>query len=77
MTKIYIGLIILILLPFKTFAQTYINSKSAYYGKNDLEQLSTQPKINEITLTENHQFEFWSRPMVSCLTWHNLKETGN
>lgn len=36
---------------------------------------SENAKINEITLHSNGTFEIWSRPAVSCFTWHEYKGT--
>jgi hypothetical protein len=54
--------------------ETYRNDTSAYYGplaKNN--PFFFQPKVNEIILNPDTTFEFWSRPDVSCFTWHQIK----
>ena len=64
-------------------AITFINNLNAYYNptrpKDTLKGLAGfrffEPKINEITLNPDATFEFWSRPNVSCFTWHSYKGT--
>ena len=64
-------------------AITYSNYLNAYYNqarpKDTLKGLAGfrffEPKINEITLNPDATFEFWSRPNVSCFTWHSYKGT--
>ncbi len=65
----------------QTNAITFSNDFNAYYNqtrpKDSLKGLAGfrffEPKINEITLNPDATFEFWSRPNVSCLTWHSYK----
>jgi len=71
----------------KTYGQnkaiTFSNNLNAYYNqtrpKDTLKGLAGfrffEPKINEITLNPDATFEFWSRPNVSCFTWHSYKGT--
>jgi hypothetical protein len=67
----------------QTKAITYSNDWNAYYNqtrpKDTLKGLAGfrffEPKINEITLNPDATFEFWSRPNVSCFTWHCYKGT--
>ena len=71
----------------KTYGQnkaiTFSNDLNAYYNqtrpKDTLKGLEGfrffEPKINEITLNPDATFEFWSRPNVSCFTWHSNKGT--
>lgn len=71
----------------KTYGQnktiTFSNDWNAYYSKtrpkDTLKGLAGfrffEPKINEITLNPDATFEFWSRPNVSCFTWHSYKGT--
>ena len=62
-------------------AITFINNLNAYYNptrpKDTLKGLAGfrffEPKINEITLNPDATFEFWSRPNMSCFTWHSYK----
>lgn len=64
-------------------AITYSNDFNAYYNrtrpKDTIPGLKGfrffEPKINEITLNTDATFEFWSRPNVSCFTWHSYKGT--
>ncbi len=64
-------------------AITYSNDFNAYYNqtrpKDTIAGLAGfrffEPKINEITLNPDATFEFWSRPNVSCFTWHSYKGT--
>ena len=64
-------------------AITFSNDWNAYYSKtrpkDTLRGLAGfrffEPKINEITLNPDATFEFWSRPNVSCFTWHSYKGT--
>lgn len=61
----------------------FSNNLNAYYNqtrpKDTLKGLAAfgffEPKINEITLNPDATFEFWSRPNVSCFTWHSYKGT--
>ncbi|GAB2833023.1 hypothetical protein [Ferruginibacter profundus] len=67
----------------QTKAITFRNNLNAYYNdtrpKDTLKGLAGfrffEPKINEITLNPDATFEFWSRPNVSCFTWHSYKGT--
>ena len=67
----------------QTKAITFRNDFNAYYNqtrpKDTIEGLAGfrffEPKINEITLNPDATFEFWSRPNVSCFTWHSYKGT--
>ena len=71
----------------KTYGQnkeiTYSNDLNAYYSQTKPKDTLTglagirflEPKINEITLNPDATFEFWSRPHVSCFTWHSYKGT--
>jgi hypothetical protein len=62
---------------------TFSNDSNAYYNKtipiDTIKGLKGfrlfAPKINEITLNPDATFEFWSRPNVSCFTWHSFKGT--
>lgn len=57
---------------------TFSNSLNAYYTKakpKDTLLRFFDPKINQITLNPDASFEFWSRPNVSCFTWHSYKGT--
>jgi hypothetical protein len=62
-------------------AITFSNNLNAYYNqtrpKDTLKGLAGfrffEPKINEITLNTDATFEFWSRPNMSCFTWHSYK----
>jgi len=55
---------------------TYSNDLNAYYNKSNLNtDAFLELKINEITLNTDSTFEFWSRPNVSCFTWHQYKGT--
>jgi hypothetical protein len=64
-------------------AITYSNYVNAHYNQaklkdsvKGLEGFSFfDTKINEITLNPDATFEFWSRPNVSCFTWHSYKGT--
>jgi hypothetical protein len=68
--------IILILFAQSLFGQTYRNSLNAYYNKSNLSgNAFFEPKINEITFNTDSTFEFWSRPNMSCFTWHQYKGT--
>ncbi|MBS1503855.1 MAG: hypothetical protein JST32_17430 [Bacteroidetes bacterium] len=51
----------------------YLNYKNAYYNKSGRLEDFCEPRINEITLNSDSTFEFWSRPFVSCFTWHEYK----
>jgi hypothetical protein len=51
----------------------YKNDKNAYYNKAGQLDGFFEPKINEITLNSDSTFELWSRPNVSCFTWHEYK----
>ncbi|HLV51775.1 MAG TPA: hypothetical protein VKY44_07440 [Flavobacterium sp.] len=48
-----------------------------YPKDNNESQLlqSSNSTINEIKLTNNKEFEFWSRPHISCFTWHEYNGT--
>ena len=64
----------------QTKAITFRNNLNAYDSEtrpNDtlLGFRFFEPKINEITLNPDATFKFWSRPNVSCLTWHSYKGT--
>jgi hypothetical protein len=67
----------------QTKAIIFTNDSNAYYNKtrpiDTLKGLKGfrffEPKINEITLNPDATFEFWSRPNVSCFTWHSYKGT--
>lgn len=67
----------------QTKAITFSNDLNAYYNqtrpKDTLKGLAGfrffEPKINEITLNPDATFEFWSRPNMSCFTWHSYKGT--
>jgi len=61
-------------------AITFSNDFNAYYSKtrpNDtlIGFRFFEPKINDITLNTDATFEFWSRPSMSCFTWHSYKGT--
>ena len=80
-------LLILVTADQTTYGQnkaiTFINNLNAYYNptrpKDTLKGLAGfrffEPKINEITLNQDETFEFWSRPNISCFTWHSYKGT--
>ena len=58
----------------------FINNLNAYSSKIKPKDTLLglrffKPKINEITLNPDSTFEFWSRPNVSCFSWHNYKGT--
>lgn len=64
----------------QTKAIIFRNDLNAYYSetrqKDTLKGFSFfKPKINEITLNPDASFEFWSRPNMSCFTWHSYKGT--
>ncbi|HKB43406.1 MAG TPA: hypothetical protein VKC90_03420 [Chitinophagaceae bacterium] len=62
----------------QTKAITFSNNLNAYYSKTKDTLLGLrffEPKINEITLNPDATFEFWSRPNMSCFTWHSYKGT--
>lgn len=57
-------------------AITFSNDLNAYYSKakpKDTVLRFFEPKINEITLNPDATFAFWSRPSLSCFTWHSYK----
>lgn len=61
-------------------AITFSNISNAYYSEikskdTPLGLRFFEPKINEITLNPDSTFEFWSRPHMSCHTWHSYKGT--
>ncbi len=61
-------------------AITYSNNLNAYYNQTRpkdtlLGSRFFEPKINDITLNPDTTFEFWTRPNVSCFTWHSYKGT--
>lgn len=61
-------------------AITYSNDFNAYYNQTRPKDTLWgfrffEPKINEITLNPEGTFEFWSRPNMSCFTWHSYKGT--
>ncbi|MFP5043123.1 hypothetical protein, partial [Parasediminibacterium sp. JCM 36343] len=61
-------------------AITYSNNLNAYYSETRPKDTLLgfrffEPKINEITLNPDTTFQFWSRPNVSCFTWHSYKGT--
>ncbi|MBS0646420.1 MAG: hypothetical protein JSR97_07485 [Verrucomicrobia bacterium] len=61
----------------------FSNDLNAYYNQTRPKDTITglagfrffEPKINEITLNPDATFELWSRPNVSCFTWHSYKGT--
>jgi hypothetical protein len=64
----------------QTKAITFRNNLNSYYSetrpKDSLMGFRFfEPKINEITLNPDATFEFWSRPHMSCHTWHSYKGT--
>lgn len=64
----------------QTKSVTFSNYLNAYYNQTRpkdtlLRFRFFEPKINEITLNPEGTFEFWSRPNVSCFTWHSYKGT--
>lgn len=84
MTKHLQLLVTLTLILFSAGQNTYgqnkaiifSNNLNAYYNqtrpKDTLLGLRFfEPKINDITLSPDATFEFWSRPNVSCFTWHS------
>lgn len=89
MTKIFqlivTPIVILLSVGQTTYGQTkaikFSNNLNAYYNHTrpkDTLLLGLrffEPKINEITLYPDATFEFWSRPNVSCFTWHSYKGT--
>ncbi len=58
---------------------TFSNYTNAYFNEKREDVLPGLrffgPQINEITLTSDTTFEFWSRPNVSCFTWKSYKGT--
>ena len=59
---------------------TFRNNLNAYYSETRPKDTLLgfrffEPKINEVTLNPDATFEFWSRPNVSCFTWHSYKGT--
>lgn len=59
---------------------TFSNDLNAYYSKQRPKDTLIgmrffEPKINDITLNPDATFEFWSRPNMSCFTWHSYKGT--
>lgn len=64
----------------QTKAITFRNNLNAYYSETRPKDSLIgfrffEPKINEITLNPDATFEFWSRPHMSCHTWHSYKGT--
>ena len=53
---------------------TYSNDLNSYENKLNKDAFF-EAKINEITLNTDSTFEFWSRPNISCFTWHQYKGT--
>lgn len=61
-------------------AITFSNDYNAYYSKTRPKDTAIgfrffEPRINDITLNPDSTFEFWSRPNMSCFTWHSYKGT--
>src|SRR5262245_27257556 len=61
-------------------AITFSNILNAYYNNTNTKDTLLgfrffEPKINEIILNPDATFEFWSRPNMSCFTWHSYKGT--
>jgi len=59
---------------------TFRNNLNAYYSETRSKDTLFgfrffEPRINEIALNPDATFEFWSRPNVSCFTWHSYKGT--
>lgn len=57
----------------QTMPLTFTNNKNAYYNKTASKDTFFVARVNEIKLNNDSTFEFWSRPHVSCLTWHGYK----
>ena len=54
----------------------FSNTANAFYNKqSNSRDTFFAAKINEITLNPDATFEFWSRPHLSCFTWHSYKGT--
>ncbi len=53
---------------------TYTNNLHSYEGIPNLSEAGFYKHwIDYITLKPDSTFEFWSRPLVSCFTWHQYK----
>ncbi len=68
--------LIVLFIPFYGLAQkapaTFVNYERI---PTDIPLFDYDERISSIHLTSDNEFEFWSRPMVSCLTWHEYKGT--
>jgi hypothetical protein len=51
----------------------YHSVRSNYYVVPNSNDTFFAARVNEITLNPDSSFEFWSRPYISCLTWHQYK----
>jgi len=68
-----IGILIVAPAYSQTHYVSYKNDKHAYYNNAGQLQGFSESRINEVTLNSDSSFEFWSRPNVSCFTWHEYK----
>lgn len=50
----------------------YVNDTNAYNNKSKNEFIN-EPTFCDLTINSDSTFSFYSRPNVSCLTWHEIK----
>lgn len=50
----------------------YTNDAKAYYNKSKIEYIN-KPTFCDLTINPDFTFSFYSRPEISCFTWHEIK----